>query len=164
MEQKKHNIQISDRLYRDIKSYCDVNGLKVSEYVEKLLRHEFTVDCYGLIPSIFIKEETEEAEKTLGDIIENVGGPEVYEKIIGECIWDEPLKPLPDLKTTVMADPPPKKGVEIPKVVEVPELINETAVVNKPKKKKTSGESALETPPTEELAKSKRKRKPKSNS
>lgn len=150
MEQKKHNIQISDRLYRDIKSYCDVNGLKVSEYVEKLLRHEFTADCYGLIPSIFVKEEeTEEAEKTLGDIIENVGGPEAYEEIIEECIWDEPLKPLPELKTTVWADPPPKKVVEIPKVVEVPELINEpktepinelineTAVVNRPKKKVT---------------------------
>lgn len=41
---------------------------------------------------------------------------------------------------------------------------NHVNVMPIPKKKKTSGESALETPPAEELAKSKRKRKPKSNS
>ena len=82
MEQRKHNIQVSDKLYNEIKSYCDANQLKVSEYVEKLLRHEFTVDCYGPIPSIFVKDE--EVDKTMGDIIENVGGPEAYSKLIDE--------------------------------------------------------------------------------
>lgn len=48
------SISIDDKLYADIKEYCDVNELRVREYVEGLLKKAFLTDKYGATP--FAKE------------------------------------------------------------------------------------------------------------
>lgn len=53
MESKKHNISISDRLYKDIKDYCELNSLKLNEFVESLLKKSFAVEKFGESPFDF---------------------------------------------------------------------------------------------------------------
>lgn len=47
---KKHSILISEKLWSTIKEFCDVNGLKVNAYCEKLLSSSFLNVKYGDIP------------------------------------------------------------------------------------------------------------------
>lgn len=46
----KHNISIDGKLWSDIKSFCDTNGLKLNVYCEKLLREAFLSAKFGDIP------------------------------------------------------------------------------------------------------------------
>lgn len=48
------SVSIDDKLYGDIKDYCDINSLRMREYVETLIRKSFMVDKYGETP--FAKE------------------------------------------------------------------------------------------------------------
>ncbi len=48
------SVSIDDKLYGDIKDYCDINNLRMREYVETLIRKSFMVDKYGATP--FAKE------------------------------------------------------------------------------------------------------------
>ena len=43
-------MEIDKKLHDDIKAYCKLNGLKMTEYVNKLLRQAFNVDKYGISP------------------------------------------------------------------------------------------------------------------
>jgi predicted transcriptional regulator len=53
------NVNIEDKLYRDIKDYCKINGLTINTLVNNLLRKNFTVEKYDDAPPFFkkIKEE-----------------------------------------------------------------------------------------------------------
>ena len=44
------SVSIDDKLYGDIKDYCDINNLRMREYVETLIRESFMVDKYGATP------------------------------------------------------------------------------------------------------------------
>ena len=55
MDDNKHSISISAKLYKDIKDYCTLNGLKLNTFVEGLLRKAFTVEKFGEAPFINIK-------------------------------------------------------------------------------------------------------------
>lgn len=46
----KHSIQIEDKLYDDIKDYCDFNSLKITDFVSQLLRQALAVEKYGAAP------------------------------------------------------------------------------------------------------------------
>ena len=43
-------MEIDKKLHDDIKAYCKLNGLKMTEYINKLLRQAFNVDKYGSSP------------------------------------------------------------------------------------------------------------------
>lgn len=59
-------MEIDKELYKEIKEYCDLNGIKPKEYVNSLLRKAFIEDKYGKTPfNRPTSEMTEEAkEKT----------------------------------------------------------------------------------------------------
>lgn len=56
MENKKHNISVSENLYKDLKEYCELNSLKLNEFVESILKDAFMVEKYGDAP--FFKQTT----------------------------------------------------------------------------------------------------------
>ena len=73
MDNKKHNISIGERLYKEIKDYCELNSLKLNEFVEGLLKKSFIIEKYGEAP--FVEASVNEApssffEKVI-DIKEN---------------------------------------------------------------------------------------------
>lgn len=45
-----HSISINDKLYNEIKEYCDLNKIKVSSFCEELLRKSLNEVKYGDIP------------------------------------------------------------------------------------------------------------------
>lgn len=44
------HMEIDKKLHDDIKAYCKLNGLKMNEYINKLLRNAFNIDRYGISP------------------------------------------------------------------------------------------------------------------
>lgn len=47
----KHSIQIDDdKLYKDIVSYCKVNGLKIGTFCTDMLKKQFAIEQYGDVP------------------------------------------------------------------------------------------------------------------
>ena len=44
------NIEIKDKLYKDIESYCALNELNLNDYVNDLLKKSFMIDKYGERP------------------------------------------------------------------------------------------------------------------
>ncbi len=50
MDDTKHSISISDKLYQSIKRYCQLNDLKLNTFVEGLLLKAFNVEKYGETP------------------------------------------------------------------------------------------------------------------
>lgn len=57
MVENKHNISVSDRLYKDLKRYCELNNLKLNTFVESLLQKAFNVEKFGEIPFTKFREE-----------------------------------------------------------------------------------------------------------
>lgn len=46
----KHSIQIDEKIYNSLKSYCDLNGLKISDFACKLIKNGLSIEKYGNIP------------------------------------------------------------------------------------------------------------------
>ena len=63
---EKRSISISDKLYREIKEYCEVNNLKLNIFVEGLVRDAFNIERYGATPFANLPQEvkTEDPPKT----------------------------------------------------------------------------------------------------
>lgn len=73
MQENKHHITISNKLYQSIKRYCDENKLKINEFVEDLLKKSFMVEKYGEAPSVIAKREKEPTEATVkNDYLETI--------------------------------------------------------------------------------------------
>lgn len=53
---------IDAKLLREIKGYCELNGLNVEEYVNYLLKKAFMIEKYGDKPSIFTARTTQTSE------------------------------------------------------------------------------------------------------
>lgn len=51
--EKKKNISINASLYNQIKTYCDVNNIKIQETIESWIRKQFLIEKWGEMPSIF---------------------------------------------------------------------------------------------------------------
>ncbi len=58
-------MEIDKKLHDDIKAYCKLNGLKMNEYINKLLRNAFNIDRYGISPFSNNKVEIIKDEKPL---------------------------------------------------------------------------------------------------
>ena len=49
-------VEIKDKLYKDIVGYCETNNLDVNVFINDLLKKGFTVEKYGERPEIFEKQ------------------------------------------------------------------------------------------------------------
>lgn len=47
---KTIEIRIDSKIYNDVKAYCDLNGLKIGEFVNSLIREGLTIEKYGFKP------------------------------------------------------------------------------------------------------------------
>lgn len=63
--QNMNHMDIDKKLHDDIKAYCKLNGLKMNEYINKLLRNAFNIDRYGISPFSNNKVEIIKDEKPL---------------------------------------------------------------------------------------------------
>ena len=62
---EKHSVSISDRLYSELKEYCQLNDLKLNIFVEDLIRSAFNVERYGETPFSLNKDETPSPKKEI---------------------------------------------------------------------------------------------------
>jgi len=69
-------VQISDKLYKDIFAYCELNQLETSTFIEDLLKKYFIIEKYGSRPAIF--EKTDKPEETV--VVEKKPEPKVETK------------------------------------------------------------------------------------
>ena len=123
---EKHSISISDRLYSDIKEYCQLNDLKINVFVEELIRKSFNVEKFGETP-FSKKEETEQepepkkpvideyakeieaskfsekildgmktAEKQMAEMVETTPNIQEVQEAVDNIVFDE--KPAPEEK------------------------------------------------------------------
>ena len=51
-------VEISDKLYKDIFSYCELNKLETGTFIEDLLKKYFMIEKYGEKPNVRHKPET----------------------------------------------------------------------------------------------------------
>ena len=56
---------ISDKLYNDIKAYCELNNLGIERYIGDLLKEAFMKDKYGEKPNISKKPSPVKQEEKL---------------------------------------------------------------------------------------------------
>jgi len=61
-------INIKDKLYKDILSYCELNDLDAEDYVNKLLQKNFNIDKYGEKP-LLSHTDVKEQETVVNEII-----------------------------------------------------------------------------------------------
>lgn len=73
-------IELDKRLHKDIKEYCQLNGLVMKDFVNKLLKKAFTIEKYGDKP--FAEPKMSNLEK---EAIEKI-------KDIVECQVDLPIE------------------------------------------------------------------------
>lgn len=52
-----HNITINDKLYDDLRSYCHLNGLKISTFCNDCISKALTIAKYGNTPFMNYDEE-----------------------------------------------------------------------------------------------------------
>lgn len=86
-------MEIDKELYKEIKEYCELNGLKARDYIHNLLKKAFISDKYGdrpMVNPIKIKkaEEGIKAEENFDEIVKCVGGDEKYQKIVSDLIFE----------------------------------------------------------------------------
>ena len=46
----KHSVLISEKLFQDIKEYCQYNNLKIGDYINTILKEKFMTEKYGESP------------------------------------------------------------------------------------------------------------------
>ena len=57
-------MEIDKKLHNEIKEYCKLNGLKMNEFINHLIKKSFNIEKYGLSPfsprnDMFVPEEKE---------------------------------------------------------------------------------------------------------
>ena len=86
-------MEIDKKLYKEIKEYCDLNGIKTKEYIHSLLSKAFMADKYGDRPGFIAikqnKSEIDKAEENFSKIVESVGGPDKYNGMVTDLIFDD---------------------------------------------------------------------------
>ena len=58
-------MEIDKDLYKEIKAYCDLNGLKARDFIHKLLKDAFIKEKYGDRPFASVKNEVKKESKTV---------------------------------------------------------------------------------------------------
>ena len=70
---EKKTITISERLHNDIAEYCKFNGMKISDFCEKLLSDGFMLEKYGDAP--FMQKQNNKTEEIQKDETINTEEP-----------------------------------------------------------------------------------------
>lgn len=125
MENKKHNISVSERLYKDIKAYCELNSLRLNEFVEGLLKKAFTIEKYGEAPFVMAG-----VNKTPSSVFEKTENEKEFEEAFEKVVKKITKESLPEPKPEEIKE----KTEEILK--EEPKL-DEVKLEEKPKRKVT---------------------------
>ena len=110
-------MEIDKELYKDIKEYCDLNGIKAKEYINTLLRKAFMQDKYGERPFQTVKDketgrvithnisdavieakmkeflqgmlkDVEDGNRKFEEFVEEVG-QDKYNEVVTECIFGD---------------------------------------------------------------------------
>lgn len=121
-------IEISEKLFKDIEKYCELNELKVNEYIEDLLKKSFTVEKYGDRPVISKthKKNGEPINETIKELINEPINTDTVEKteetlpvrltdVVVDYSKTEELKPVPPMITheeIVEEDVKPQKKIK----------------------------------------------------
>lgn len=84
-----HSISLSDKLYNEIKEYCDLNGLKPSVLCNDLLKKGLTELKYGDIPFGVIKNDRTEETLPKTDLVDE---HEIPDKLVANEII--PVMPM----------------------------------------------------------------------
>ena len=59
-------VTIKDRLFKDIQSYCSINGLDIETYINDILKKSFMIEKYGEKPCVKpVKEKTEPTNESI---------------------------------------------------------------------------------------------------
>ena len=98
-------IEISEKLFKDIEKYCELNGLNINEYVEGLLKKSFTIEKYGDRPVINKSSKPKQVKEEKS--VKNSGTNKEKEIIppfqLTDAVVDysktEELKPVPPMIT-----------------------------------------------------------------
>lgn len=56
-----HKIEISDKTYEDLKEFCSLNGLKIGQFADKLIRDGLMIEMYGDVPFTNYRVEIKES-------------------------------------------------------------------------------------------------------
>lgn len=128
-----NTVQIEDELYNDIKEYCKLNKLKISSFINEILKKSFLVEKYGDTPfTNFSKkmaiETMESIPKPIQDVIDN----HFSEMLDDDKEIEVPNEIKPEFKENIektIIQPEPLYTIE--DVVKT----NET-LINKPKKRR----------------------------
>lgn len=90
---KKHTIQISEDLYQEIKEYCQINKLKLNDFIDALLIKSFNLEKFGDAPFMqtpiiipIVKEKEDEPQLELDKITTNLIFDEPEDKPNNEVI------------------------------------------------------------------------------
>ena len=77
-------MEIDKELYKQIKEYCDLNGLKTKDYIYNLLKNAFMADKYGDKP---FKKESIEVTAPLFKVNEVTANGRVYpENVVKDAV------------------------------------------------------------------------------
>lgn len=86
-------MEIDKELYKQIKEYCELNGLKVKDYINNLLSEAFMKEKYGERPGFIVikqdKSKVEKAEENFSKVIEDVGGSDKYNDMVSDLIFND---------------------------------------------------------------------------
>ena len=126
-------VKIKDTLYQEIKDYCNVNNLKINDFVNDLIQKQFMIEKYGDVP--FYKFN----QKYI-NMVEEI--PEEIQKVVNEH-FDEMLNNDTDYQIKIV-EPEKKEETSEPIVRvsdEVQKVIDEHMKAlndknNKPSKRK----------------------------
>ena len=64
-------MEIDKKLYADIKEYCQLNGLKVKDFINDTLKRAFMAEKYGKTPFVGNRKFEQEVEKEIRTIIKD---------------------------------------------------------------------------------------------
>lgn len=131
MGETKHTVLIDEKLYQDIKEYCQYNNLKTGEFINNMLKEKFMSEKYGDSPFDEFRKKIEENTVEIDPQIQQAIADNFW-----EMLDDEKTDNVKEeAKTEVIKMDEPKKEIiekpkdELPKITTIPEQ-------EKPKKRR----------------------------
>ena len=116
MENKKHSVSIGERLYKEIKDYCELNSLKLNEFVEGLLKKSFTIEKYGEAPFVVAganKEHSVVFEKSEKEREFEEAFEEIVEKITKESLPEPKPEEIKEKTEEILKEEPKEEEVKV---------------------------------------------------
>ena len=106
-------VEINDRLYKDIKGYCELNNIDIAEFINKVLKSGYMLEKYGDRPGIQGKPIEVEETKEMDIPIETESKPKLQVKWNIDFEHDEGLKQAREIEKEVIEQH--NKQAETPK-------------------------------------------------